>query len=69
MWLEIAVIGAVSFASGLITGFGRWALAASMQVLIAMVLALVLPQMDVYGILSTLARMVSAAPRSWRSRW
>ena len=56
-WLEIAVIGAVSFCSGLITGYGRWAVATSMQILIAVVLALILPPMDVSGVLATLARM------------
>lgn len=40
-WLEIAAIGAISFASGMITGYGRWAVATSMQVLIAVVLALI----------------------------
>ncbi len=57
MWLEIAAIGAVSFSSGLITGYGRWAVAASMQILVAVVLALILPPMDLTGVAATLARM------------
>jgi uncharacterized membrane protein YccC len=55
--LLIAAIGAISFASGIITGFGRWAIAASMQILIAMVLALILPPMDLHGLAVTLLRM------------
>jgi uncharacterized membrane protein YccC len=55
--LEIAAIGAISFVGGLITGYGRWAIATSMQILIAMVLALILPPMDLAGVASTLASM------------
>jgi uncharacterized membrane protein YccC len=55
--LEIATIGLVSFAGGLITGYGRWALAASMQILIAMVLALGYPAMDFSGVLKVSASM------------
>ena len=43
VWLEIPVIGLISFGSGLVTGYGRWALATSMQILVATVLALGLP--------------------------
>jgi len=44
-WLvvEIAAIGFVSFFAGLVSGYGRWALATSMQILVATVLALGLP--------------------------
>ena len=51
-WLavEIATIGLIAFASGLVSGFGRWALATSMQILIATVLALGLPPMGFAGV-------------------
>ena len=55
--LEIAMIGLVSFGGGLITGYGRWALSASMQILIAMVLALGYPPMDFAGVLKVSASM------------
>ena len=55
--LEIATIGLVSFGGGLITGYGRWALAASMQILIAMVLALGYPAMDMAGVWKVSASM------------
>ncbi len=55
--LEIAAIGVVAFASGLVSGFGRWALTTSMQMLIAMVLALGLPPTNLAGIGLILARM------------
>jgi uncharacterized membrane protein YccC len=57
--LQIAAIGLISFASGLVTGFGRWALATSMQMLIAMVLALGLPPTDFHGVLVVEARMLA----------
>ncbi len=47
--VEILAIGAISFASGLVTGLGRWALATSMQIIIAKVLALGLPPLDLAG--------------------
>src|SRR6185437_15543962 len=55
--LEIATIGLVSFAGGLITGYGRWAIATSMQILIAMVLGLGYPPMDFSGVLKISASM------------
>ena len=60
-WLpaQIAAIGAISFAGGMITGYGRWAMATSMQILIAMVLALVLPPLDWHGLLRVLGLMAA----------
>ncbi len=55
--LEIATIGLVSFGGGLISGYGRWALATSMQILIAMVLALGFPPLDMAGVLKVSASM------------
>ncbi len=43
---EIVAIGVISFAAGLVTGFGRWALSLSMQMLVPMVFMLGLPPMD-----------------------
>ena len=57
LWLEIAAVGALSFAAGLITGYGRWAIATSMQILIAMVLALGLPPLGLVGIAVVILRM------------
>ncbi|MDE3177235.1 MAG: hypothetical protein KGM15_14125, partial [Pseudomonadota bacterium] len=57
--LEIVAIGALSFAAGLISGFGRWALATSMQILIAMVLALGLPPTSLRGEFGLLALMAA----------
>jgi uncharacterized membrane protein YccC len=41
--VSIAAIGLTAFLAGLVSGYGRWALATSMQILVAMVLALGLP--------------------------
>ena len=57
--LQIGAIGLISFAAGMVTGFGRWALTTSMQMLIAMVLALGLPPTDFHGVLVILARMLA----------
>jgi uncharacterized membrane protein YccC len=58
-WLavEIVVVGLIAFASGLVSGFGRWALSTSMQILIATVLALGLPPLDLAGVAQVLAGM------------
>lgn len=45
------VIGAIAFASGMLTGYGRWALPLSMQALIPMVFAIGLPHEDLLGAL------------------
>ncbi len=55
--LEIAAIGFISFFAGLVSGYGRWALAASMQILVATVLALGLPPPTPDAELVLLARM------------
>lgn len=47
---EIVAIGAIAFASGLVTGLGRWALALSMQMLVPMVFMLGLPPLDAEGL-------------------
>ncbi|HLW90968.1 MAG TPA: FUSC family membrane protein [Roseiarcus sp.] len=47
----ILAIGAVSFGAGLISGYGRWALALSMQMLIPVVFVLSLPPTDLAGTL------------------
>lgn len=57
--LEIVAIGALSFVAGLITGLGRWALATSMQILVAMVLALGLPPTSLRGEFGLLALMAA----------
>ncbi len=57
--LQIAAIGFISFAAGLVTGFGRWAMTTSMQMLITMVLALGLPPTDLHGVLVIEARMLA----------
>jgi uncharacterized membrane protein YccC len=46
---EILAIGVISFAAGLVTGLGRWALSLSMQMLVPMVFMLGLPPMDLAG--------------------
>jgi uncharacterized membrane protein YccC len=47
----IAAIGAIAFVAGLVSGFGRWALALSMQILIPVVFVLSLPPTDFAGVL------------------
>ena len=42
-WVEIPVIGAVAFVAGMLTGWGRWALAISMQMLIPLIFMMGLP--------------------------
>jgi uncharacterized membrane protein YccC len=46
----IAAIGAIGFVAGLVSGFGRWALAISMQIVIPVVFALSLPPADLAGV-------------------
>ena len=45
-WTQIPAIGAIAFTAGMVTGFGRWALALSMQTLIPMVFVMGLPHAD-----------------------
>ena len=45
----IAMIGVISFLAGLVSGFGRWALALSMQMLVPVVFVLSLPPTDLAG--------------------
>src|SRR5579863_7820011 len=45
-WLQIPAVGTIAFAAGMVTGFGRWALALSMQMLIPMVFVMGLPHAD-----------------------
>ena len=55
---QIPTVGAIAFAAGMVTGFGRWALALSMQTLIPMVFVMGLPHAslaDVAGIEALLA--------------
>ena len=47
---QVLVIGAIAFGAGLVTGFGRWALALSAQILVPMVFVLGLPKLDTAGI-------------------
>jgi uncharacterized membrane protein YccC len=54
----IPAIGAISFGAGLVSGFGRWALALSMQMLIPVVFALSLPPTDLVGALREEALLV-----------
>jgi uncharacterized membrane protein YccC len=54
---EIAVVGLIGFGAGMVSGFGRWALASSMQILIAAVLALGLPPLDLVGVAHVLTGM------------
>lgn len=55
--VEIAAIGLISFLAGLVSGYGRWALATSMQILVSTVLALGLPLTGLDGEAVLLARM------------
>jgi uncharacterized membrane protein YccC len=43
---EIAAIGVIAFCAGMVTGFGRWALALSAQLLVPMVFVMGLPPAD-----------------------
>ncbi len=45
----IAAIGAISLVAGFVSGFGRWALAVSMQIIIPVVFVLALPPTDFAG--------------------
>ena len=47
---EIVAIGAIAFAAGLVTGYGRWALSLSAQILVPMVFVLGLPPLDATGL-------------------
>src|SRR5579862_2407252 len=47
----ILAIGAISFVAGLVSGYGRWALALSMQMLIPVVFVLSLPPTNLAGAL------------------
>ncbi len=47
---EIPVIDALAFAAGIVTGFGRWALAINAQILAPMVFMLGLPELDASGL-------------------
>jgi hypothetical protein len=49
--LALLTIGALSFAGGMVTGLGRWAIAVGMQVLIPMVFVLGFPREDFAGAL------------------
>jgi uncharacterized membrane protein YccC len=46
---EVLAIGVIAFVAGLVTGFGRWALTLSMQMLVPMVFVLGLPPLDIAG--------------------
>ncbi len=48
---QIPAIGAIAFVAGMVTGYGRWALALSMQTLIPMVFVMGLPRADFAGAL------------------
>ena len=43
---EIVAIGLIAFCAGMVTGFGRWALSLSAQLLVPMVFVMGLPQVD-----------------------
>ncbi|MBV8473308.1 MAG: hypothetical protein JO107_02905, partial [Hyphomicrobiales bacterium] len=43
---EVAAIGLIAFAAGMVTGYGRWALSLSAQFLVPMVLVLGMPRAD-----------------------
>jgi uncharacterized membrane protein YccC len=57
-WTEAPVIAVVAFTAGIVTGYGRWALALSMQMLIPLVFVLGLPPTDVHGALRNEALFV-----------
>jgi uncharacterized membrane protein YccC len=57
-WTVIPVIALVSFIAGLVTGYGRWALALSMQMLIPLVFVLGLPPTDLHGALHNEALLI-----------
>ncbi|MGA2794117.1 MAG: FUSC family membrane protein [Roseiarcus sp.] len=54
----IPAIGAIAFLAGLVTGYGRWALALSMQALVPMVFVLGLPAASLGGTLRNEAVLV-----------
>lgn len=54
----IPAIGALAFLAGLVTGYGRWALALSMQALVPMVFALGLPARTLTGALRDEAMLI-----------
>jgi uncharacterized membrane protein YccC len=54
----VPAIGAIAFLAGLVTGYGRWALALSMQALIPMVFVLGLPPTDLAGAMRNEAVLV-----------
>ncbi len=43
---EVAAVGLIAFAAGMVTGYGRWALSLSAQFLVPMVLVLGMPRAD-----------------------
>lgn len=47
----VVAIGVIAFIAGIVTGWGRWALALSMQMLVPMVFVLGLPPTDFHGAL------------------
>jgi len=62
---EIAAIGVIAFCAGMATGYGRWALPPSAQMLVAMVFVLGLPRVDAaraFGNESMLAGATISSP-------
>ena len=57
-WALIPVIAIVAFIAGLVTGYGRWALPLSMQMLIPLVFVLGLPPTDLMGSLHNEALLI-----------
>ena len=57
-WALVPVIALVSFIAGIVTGYGRWALALSMQMLIPLVFVLGLPPTDLTGALRDEALLI-----------
>ena len=47
----VATLGIIAFVAGIVTGWGRWALALGMQMLVPMVFVLGLPPTDLHGVL------------------
>jgi uncharacterized membrane protein YccC len=54
----IPTIGIIAFLAGLVTGYGRWALALSMQALVPMVFVLGLPPTNLAGVLRNEATFI-----------
>ena len=48
--VEILVVGALAFAAGILTGWGRWALSLNAQILVPMVFMLGLPPLNAAGL-------------------